>query len=97
MCRQFDTFLLIMDSADVMCRKFLVKMRVPRVLSPSLTHVFGLTLFSIEVFGLIPASREYLRHRSWREHLFLTLAAIGARAGVGTGLRVSRLIFGIAV
>lgn len=51
---------------------------------PSTTHVFSLTLFSIEVFGLFPVFRRHLRHFSWRGHLFLTLALmIGAGAGLG--------------
>ena len=54
---------------------------------PSTTHVFSLTLFSIEVFGLFPVFRRHLRHFSWRGHLLLTLAlVIGAGAGLGTTL-----------
>lgn len=51
---------------------------------PSTRHVFSLTLFSIEVFGLFPVFRRHLRHISWRGHLLLTLAlVIGAGAGLG--------------
>ena len=39
---------------------------------PSTTHVFSLTLFSIEVFGLFPVFRRHLRHVSWTGHLMLT-------------------------
>lgn len=54
---------------------------------PSTTHVFSLTLFSIEVFGLFPVFRRHLRHISWRGHLLLTLAlVIGAGASLGTAL-----------
>ena len=50
----------------------------------STTHVFSLTLFSIEVFGLFPVFRRHLRHMSWRGHIILTLALmIGAGAGLG--------------
>ena len=51
---------------------------------PSTAHVFSLTLFSIEVFGLFPIFRRYLRHISWQGHLALTIALmIGAGAGLG--------------
>ncbi|KAI9825990.1 MAG: hypothetical protein M1819_007491 [Sarea resinae] len=51
---------------------------------PSTTHVFSLTLFSIEVFGLFPVFRRHLRHISWRGHLLLTtLLVMGAGASVG--------------
>lgn len=54
---------------------------------PSTTHVFSLTLFSIEVFGLFPVFRRHLRHISWRGHLLLTLSlVIGAGAGMGITL-----------
>ncbi|MCJ1462101.1 hypothetical protein MMC07_000701 [Pseudocyphellaria aurata] len=54
---------------------------------PSTTHVFSLTLFSIEVFGLFPVFRRHLRHISWRGHLMLTLAlVVGAGAGLGITL-----------
>lgn len=51
---------------------------------PSTEHVFSLTLFSIEVFGLFPVFRRHLRHVSWRLHLLLTLLLVtGAGGGVG--------------
>ncbi|KAF2397445.1 GPI2-domain-containing protein [Trichodelitschia bisporula] len=50
----------------------------------STTHVFSLTLFSIEVFGLFPVFRRHLRHVSWSGHIMLTiLLVMGAGAGVG--------------
>ncbi|KAI9848340.1 MAG: hypothetical protein M1838_000556 [Thelocarpon superellum] len=55
---------------------------------PSTTHVFSLTLFSIEVFGLFPAFRRHLRHVSWRGHLALTICLITA-AGGGVGVTSS--------
>ena len=59
------------------------------------THVFSLTLFSIEVFGLFPVFRRYLRHISWRGHLLLTLALmIGAGAGLGMALSAKPLWHG---
>ena len=49
----------------------------------STTFVFSLTLFSIEVFGLFPVFRRYLRHVSWRGHLTITWALVmGAGSGV---------------
>jgi phosphatidylinositol glycan class C protein len=51
---------------------------------PSTTHVFSLTLFSIEVFGLFPVFRRHLRHRSWTLHVILTVLLIVA-AGAGLG------------
>ena len=54
----------------------------------STTHVFSLTLFSIEVFGLFPVFRRHLRQVSWTGHLLLTFAlVIGAGGGVGITLR----------
>ena len=51
------------------------------------THVFSLTLFSIEVFGLFPVFRRHLRHRSWHLHVLLTfLLIVGAGAGLGITL-----------
>jgi len=51
------------------------------------THVFSLTLFSIEVFGLFPVFRRHLRVRSWRGHLTLTITlVIAAGGGVGVTL-----------
>lgn len=48
---------------------------------PSTTHVFSLTLFSIEVFGLFPVFRRYLRHISWVGHLWLTWGLVVAAGG----------------
>jgi len=49
----------------------------------STRHVFSLTLFSIEVFGLFPVFRRYLRAFSWRGHLALTWGLVmGAGGGV---------------
>lgn len=51
---------------------------------PSTEHVFSLTLFSIEVFGLFPVFRRHLQHISWRGHLALTAVLVmGAWGGVG--------------
>ena len=55
---------------------------------PSTTHVFSLTLFSIEVFGLFPIFRRHLRLSSWRGHLALTYALITG-AGGGMGIAIS--------
>jgi len=50
---------------------------------PSTTHVFSLTLFSIEVFGLFPVFRRHLRHVSYDGHLLLTaLVVVGAGGGL---------------
>lgn len=48
---------------------------------PSTTHVFSLTLFSIEVFGLFPIFRRELRARSWQGHLALTIVLVTAAWG----------------
>ncbi|KAF1365757.1 phosphatidylinositol N-acetylglucosaminyltransferas-like protein subunit C [Lizonia empirigonia] len=48
---------------------------------PSTTHVFSLTLFSIEVFGLFPIFRRELRARSWQGHLTLTIVLVTAAWG----------------
>ncbi|KAI4143802.1 MAG: hypothetical protein LQ341_002812 [Variospora aurantia] len=56
---------------------------------PSTTHVFSLTLFSIEVFGLFPVFQRHLRHISWRGHLALTFALVFG-AGAGLGLTTSK-------
>ncbi|KAI4093588.1 MAG: hypothetical protein LQ344_002815 [Seirophora lacunosa] len=56
---------------------------------PSTTHVFSLTLFSIEVFGLFPVFRRHLRHISWRGHLMLTFVLV-LGAGAGLGLTTSK-------
>lgn len=51
---------------------------------PSTKEVFSLTLFSIEVFGLFPVFRRYVRHRSWKIHvLSAILLVLGAGLGVG--------------
>lgn len=47
----------------------------------STTHVFSLTLFSIEVFGLFPIFRRRLRSVSWRGHLALTIVLIFNASG----------------
>ena len=77
---------------------------------PSTQHVFSLTLFSIEVFGLFPVFRRHLRHVSWRWHVVLTaLLVMGAGAGVGmvvsrggwkaavVGMTLGNLIAGLAM
>ena len=56
---------------------------------PSTTHVFSLTLFSIEVFGLFPVFRRHLRHVSWRGHLVLTIALVLGAGGV-SGITLSK-------
>jgi phosphatidylinositol glycan class C protein len=62
------------------------------------THVFSLTLFSIEVFGLFPVFRRHLRHRSWKGHLTLTIIlVIAAGGGVGVTLAGKRGGWGSAV
>jgi phosphatidylinositol glycan class C protein len=54
---------------------------------PSTTHVFSLTLFSIEVFGLFPVFRRHLRHVSWSGHIILTsLLVVGMGGCVGLAL-----------
>lgn len=54
---------------------------------PSTTQVFSLTLFSIEVFGLFPIFRKYLRYISSRGHALLTcLLVMGAGGGVATSI-----------
>lgn len=55
---------------------------------PSTTHVFSLTLFSIEVFGLFPVFRRHLRRISWHGHLTLTFALVTC-AGGGMGITIS--------
>ncbi|KAI0147514.1 phosphatidylinositol N-acetylglucosaminyltransferase-domain-containing protein [Xylariaceae sp. FL1272] len=51
---------------------------------PSTGQVFSLTMFSIEVFGLFPVFRRYVRHQSWTYHVILSvMLVIGAGAGVG--------------
>jgi phosphatidylinositol glycan class C protein len=48
---------------------------------PSTTHVFSLSLFSIEVFGLFPIFRRQLRAKSPNGHLALTIALISTAGG----------------
>ncbi|RAR05542.1 terpenoid synthase [Stemphylium lycopersici] len=43
---------------------------------PSTTHVFSLTLFSIEIYGLFPIFRRQLRARSPWGHLALTVTLV---------------------
>ena len=62
------------------------------------THVYYLTLFSIQVFGLFPVFRRHLRHISWRGHLFLTFALVlGAGGGLGLVLSSSGSWPGVVV
>ncbi|KAK2821747.1 hypothetical protein FQN49_007714 [Arthroderma sp. PD_2] len=66
----------------------------------STSHVFSLTLFSIEVFGLFPVFRRHLRSYSWRGHVALTVALVlAASASVGITLRggLSGAIIGILI
>ncbi|KAI9662092.1 MAG: hypothetical protein M1831_002788 [Alyxoria varia] len=55
---------------------------------PSTTHVFSLTLFSIEVFGLFPVFRRDLRRASLTGHALLTWGLVVA-AGAGVGVCIS--------
>ena len=55
---------------------------------PSTTHVFSLTLFSIEVFGLFPVFRRHLRHHSWAGHLWLTTFLVILASG-GLSMTIS--------
>ena len=48
---------------------------------PSTTHVFSLTLFSIEVFGLFPIFRRQLRAKSWNGYLGLTIVLVTTASG----------------
>lgn len=51
---------------------------------PSTTHVFSLMLFSIQVFGLFPVFRRYIKHLSWGLHVLLTVGLVlGAAGGLG--------------
>ena len=57
---------------------------------PSITHVFSLTVFSIEVFGLFPVFRRHLRHTSWNGHVLLTVfLIIASSAGLSIILSTS--------
>jgi phosphatidylinositol glycan class C protein len=59
----------------------------------STTHVFLLTLFSIQVFGLFPVFRRHLRHVSRMYHNLLTLALVlGAGGGVAVTVSSGTLI-----
>lgn len=55
---------------------------------PTTTHVFSLTLFSIEVFGLFPVFRRHLRHHSWTGHVWLTIFLVAVASG-GLGMTIS--------
>lgn len=55
---------------------------------PTTTHVFSLTLFSIEIFGLFPVFRRHLRHHSWTGHLWLTGFLITLASG-GLSMTIS--------
>lgn len=63
---------------------------------PSTTHVFSLTLFSIEVFGLFPVFRRHLRHHSWTGHLWLTNALV-FMASSGLSVTISGGGWGMAI
>lgn len=52
---------------------------------PSINHVFSLTVFSIEVFGLFPVFRRHLRHMSWTGHVLLTVFLVMASS---TGMSI---------
>ncbi|KIW07953.1 uncharacterized protein PV09_01854 [Verruconis gallopava] len=54
----------------------------------STTHVFSLTLFSIEVFGLFPVFRRHLKHVSQWAHIATTILLVLC-AGAGVGVTVS--------
>ena len=49
------------------------------------THVFSLTLFAIQVFGLFPVFRQHIKQRSRLFHVALTILLVLA-AGSGLGL-----------
>ncbi|KAF1975531.1 phosphatidylinositol N-acetylglucosaminyltransferase [Bimuria novae-zelandiae CBS 107.79] len=69
---------------------------------PSTTHVFCLTLFSIEVFGLFPLFRRQLRAKSRNGHLALTVALVTTASGAvfatltggGRGAWIAGIILG---
>jgi phosphatidylinositol N-acetylglucosaminyltransferase subunit C len=48
---------------------------------PSTTHVFSLTLFSIEVFGLFPIFRRQLHARSEAGNVALTVVLVMSSSG----------------
>lgn len=56
---------------------------------PTTTSVFSLTLFSIQIFGLFPLYRRYLRTRSFPMHTALTIILI-VMASAGLGLILSQ-------
>jgi phosphatidylinositol glycan class C protein len=63
---------------------------------PSTTHVFSLTLFSIEVFGLFPVFRRHLRHHSWTGHLWLTgFLVVLASGGLSMTISGGGFIMGV--
>lgn len=66
---------------------------------PSTAHVFSLTLFSIEVFGLFPIFRRKLRVQSWNGHLALTILLVTTASGslftILTGGGRAAWIFGV--
>ncbi|KAF2861546.1 phosphatidylinositol N-acetylglucosaminyltransferase [Piedraia hortae CBS 480.64] len=63
---------------------------------PSTTHVFSLTLFSIEVFGLFPVFRRYLLHCSWRGHVLLTAGLVVGASG-GLSMTISGRGIGVGI
>lgn len=63
---------------------------------PTTTHVFSLTLFSIEVFGLFPVFRRHLRHHSWTGHLWLTVLLVVLASG-GLSVTISGGAWGMAI
>ncbi|KJX96802.1 phosphatidylinositol:UDP-GlcNAc transferase PIG-C like protein [Zymoseptoria brevis] len=54
----------------------------------STSHVFSLTLFSMEVFGLFPVFRRHLRHHSWVGHMCLTTVLVVLASG-GLSMTIS--------
>lgn len=48
---------------------------------PTTTHVFSLTMFSIQIFGLFPVFRRHLRYISWQGHLSLTIFLVVVASG----------------
>lgn len=63
---------------------------------PTTTHVFSLTLFSIEVFGLFPVFRRHLKHHSWTLHLWLTILLVIFASG-GLSMVISGGGWGYAI
>ncbi|KAF9735029.1 phosphatidylinositol:udp-c transferase pig-c [Paraphaeosphaeria minitans] len=72
---------------------------------PSTTHVFSLTLFSIEVFGLFPLFRRQLRAKSRDGNIALTVALVTTAGGAvfatltggGRGAWIAGVILGSIV